>query len=84
MCFREREDKAEQFGRVEKLLCRLQAHCRCKTLAGWEIHALELPLQPLSQLQRKGCSLGVHPLRTCISDTSEELLSQGCGGQYAQ
>lgn len=46
--------------RVEKLLCRQQAHCRCKRLAGWEIHTLELLLWPLSQPQRKGCPLGVH------------------------
>lgn len=70
--------------RVKKLLCRQRARFRCKRLAGWEIHTLELLSWPLSQPQRKGCSLWVHPLLTCITDSSEELLPQGCAGQHAQ
>lgn len=81
MHFRKREDKAEQLGRVEKLLCSQQALCRCKKLAGWETHTLELLFVPTPE---KGMFLGTHPLHMCVTDTSEEVLLQGCGGQHAQ
>lgn len=54
-----RKTKQSNFAQSRKAALQT-ASCRCKRLAGQEIHSLELLLWPLFQPQRKGCPLGVH------------------------